>query len=257
MSCVSVYCMSKSKRGSNWNCPLILAKPRCRLNQGFITTIFEYLTDKTMLISDSHEFIFLRMRKVASTSMKAILLPLCIPAPEGGFAHIKSRMRLEWDYRKYVGRAHDDIRAVQRRMPKAKFDRYFKFAFVRNPWDRLVSEYEFILKSPQHGRHARVKKLGNFNQFIQMQIPRRDAYQINMLCDREGALLMDFVGKLENVKDDWCMVCDRIGIPVQGLPRKKLIKREHFRSYYNDESRQLVAMHWAREIELFDYEFGA
>jgi len=208
-----------------------------------------------MLISDSHEFIFLRVRKVASTSMKAILLPLCIPGPEGRLAHIKSRMRLEWDYHKYVTRAHENIRAVQKRMPKEKFDRYFKFAFVRNPWERLVSEYEFILKSQTHGRHTRVKKLGGFKPFIHMQIPRRDAYQVNMLCDRQGTLLMDFIGKMENLESDWQTVCERIGIPVQKLPRKKFIKREHFSKYYNDETRQLVARHWAREIELFDYSF--
>lgn len=209
-----------------------------------------------MLISDSHEFIFLRVRKVASTSMKAVLLPLCIPGSEGWLAHLKSRMRLEWDYHKYVVRAHDDIRAAQRRMPVEKFNRYFKFAFVRNPWERLVSEYEFILKSPSHGRHTRVKKLGDFKQFIHMQIPRRDAYQINMLCDRQGKLLMDFVGKLENLQDDWQTVCDRIGIPCQALPHKKVIKRENFRRYYNDETRQLVARHWARETELFEYSFN-
>jgi len=208
-----------------------------------------------MLISDSHEFIFLRVRKVASTSMKAILLPLCIPTPEGRFARLKSRARLEWDYHKYVRRAHDDILAAQRRMPAEKFERYFKFAFVRNPWERLVSEYEFILKSPTHGRHARVKKLGNFKQFIQMQIPRRDAYQLNMLCDRKGELLMDFVGKLENLQNDWQTVCDRIGIPVQVLPRKKFIEREHFRKYYTDDSRQRVTRYWDREIELCDYSY--
>ncbi len=100
-------------------------------------------------------------------------------------------------------------------MPAETFDRYFKFAFVRNPWDRLVSEYEFLLERPSHGRHARVKKLDGFKHFIEMQIPRKDAYQINMLCDRQGNLLMDFVGKLENLESDWQTVCTRIGIPYQ------------------------------------------
>ena len=209
-----------------------------------------------MLISDSHEFIFLRVRKVASTSMKAILLPLCIPGPQGRLAHIKSRARLEWDYHKYASRAHDDIRAVQKRRPAEKFDRYFKFAFVRNPWERLVSEYEFLLERPEHGRHARVKKLGGFKQFIHMQIPRSDAYQVNMLCNRQGKLLMDFVGKLENLQSDWQIVCERIGIPYQSLPRKNVTKhRRRYQEYYDDEGRQLVAEHWAREIELFEYNF--
>jgi hypothetical protein len=208
-----------------------------------------------MLISDSHEFVFLRMRKAASTSMKAILDPLALPRSTGKLAHLKSRALLEWDYRKYLFNAHDDIRTVRRRMPVETFSRYFKFAFVRNPWDRLVSEYEFLLGKPTHGRHTRVKKLGGFKPFIQMQIPRKSAYQINMLCDRQGELLMDFVGKVENLENDWQTVCERIGIEHQALPHTNVTQHKHFREYYDDEGRQWVAQHWNREIELFDYSF--
>ena len=114
-----------------------------------------------VLISDSHAFIFVHTRKVASTSMQSILRPLCFDPPAGRLAHLKSRARLEWDYRRYLFRAHDDILAAQRRMPAEKFQRYFKFAFVCNPWSRLFSEYEYIFTQPEHGRHARVARPGN------------------------------------------------------------------------------------------------
>lgn len=208
-----------------------------------------------MLISDSHKFIFLRMRKVASTSMQAILRPLCIPEPEGRFAHLMSRARLEWDYHRYVFRAHESILAARQRMPAERFEDYFKFAFVRNPWERLVSEYEFILTRPEHGRYKRVKGLAGFREFIHMQIPRSDAYQLNMLCDRSGRLLMDFVGKLENLDQDWQTACTRAGIPYQALPRKNVTERKPFKDYYDPESVKLVAKHWAREIELFEYTY--
>jgi hypothetical protein len=208
-----------------------------------------------MLISDSHKFIFLRMRKVASTSMQAILRPLCIPVPQGRFAHIMSRARLEWDYHRYVFRAHENILAAKRRMPIENFEDYFKFAFVRNPWERLVSEYEFILTRPEHGRYKRVKELPNFTEFIRMQIPRRDAYQLNMVCDRKGRLLLDFVGKLENLDEDWKTACARGGIPYQPLPRKNVTERKPYQDYYDPDSIQLVARHWAREIKLFDYSY--
>jgi len=213
------------------------------------------LKNPAMLISDSHKFIYLRMRKVASQSMRDILMPLCIPVPGGEIAHLKSRLRLEWNYHRYVFRAHDDILAAQRRMPRRTFEEYFKFAFVRNPWERLVSEYEFILRRPGHGRHRRVRKLQSFSEFINMQIPRRDAYQLNMLQDRNGRLLMDFVGKLENLEQDWQQVCQQIGIAHQALPRTNVTQRKDYRDYYDENTRQRVAKHWAREIERFEYSY--
>jgi len=145
---------------------------------------------------------------------------------------------------------------AQRRLPVRKFDQYFKFAFVRNPWERLVSEYEYLLERPLHGRHARVKKLKSFKQFIHMQIPRGDAYQINMLSNRQGDLLTDFVGKLECLQNDWQTVCEQIAIPYQPLPHSNVTQHRHFQDYYDNESRQLVARHWCREIKLFEYSFG-
>ena len=209
-----------------------------------------------MLISDSHEFIFVRVRKTASQSMWAALEPYVLPRPTGRWARFKSRAGLEHDYHKYRFRAHEEITVAQKLLPPDRFERYFKFAIVRNPWRRLVSEYEFILKSPQHGRHERVKALDGFGPFIEMQIPRRDAYQVNQLCDGEGRLLMNFVGKLENLDADWKTICERIGIPHVALPRKNVSVKRPYTDYYTPELRDLVAEHWAREIELFDYRFG-
>lgn len=76
-----------------------------------------------------------------------------------------------------------------------------------------------------------------------------------MLCDRKGSLLIDFVGKLENLEKDWCFVCEHIDIPQQTLPRENLTARKPYQAYYDAASKERVARYWAREIELFEYAF--
>ena len=208
-----------------------------------------------MLISDSHLFIFVQMRKVASSSIREVLKPLAIAPPEGNLAYWLSRARLQANYQKNVFRIHDDMLSAKWRMPAEKFDNYFKFAFVRNPWERLVSEYEYILAMPKHGRHKRVAQLDCFTDFVRMQIPRRDAYQIKMLSDKKGNLLTDFVGKLENLDEDWRSICSRLKITYRPLRKKNVIRHKPYQDYFDEESGQLVVQHWQREIEIFAYSF--
>ncbi len=208
------------------------------------------------MISDSHRFVFMRMRKVASTSMYDILLEYVNPMPTSRFARIRSRAGLDRDYRKRVYRLHDEFRVAQHLMSAELFDSYFKFAFVRNPWERLVSEYEFLLRTPTHGRHVRVSRMKHFREYIEMQIPRPDAYQINMLTGLNGEIVADFIGKFEQLAEDWQVVCENIGIPYQPLPhRKKSGRSTDFRVRYTPADVDLVAQHWQREIDQFDYSF--
>ena len=54
-----------------------------------------------------------------------------------------------------------------------------------------------------------------------MMIPRPDAYQTSVLCDRNGHLLMDRVIKLEQLDEAWPGLCKRLGIPYRELPLMK------------------------------------
>jgi hypothetical protein len=206
-----------------------------------------------MLISDSHQFIFVHIRKAAGSSIRDTLEPLSLVKPTDNWSKIKSRfLRTEKDYKKYAFRQHDSITVAKRLMPPELFESYFKFAFVRNPWDRLVSEYEFIRRRPDHGRHSKVMKMG-FEKYIVYQSKRFDAHQINMLADKDGNLLMDFIGKFENLHDDWNRITDKLGIENKELTHRKKAGIKDYNSYYTDESRALVSELWKRDIEAFGY----
>jgi hypothetical protein len=70
------------------------------------------------------------------------------------------------------------------------------------------------------------------------------------------ALPMDFMGKFENLQEDFNFVCDSLGINRQELPIKNKSNRKHYIEYYDDETRETVGAHYAEDIERFGYQFG-
>ena len=146
---------------------------------------------------------------------------------------------------------------------KQKWNDYFKFTIVRNPWDRLLSYY--LNKVYVRGRpwmckpKYRAHKGMTFKELIQA------LYQENLkTCDIHYRLQthmfpqskVDFIGRFENYQEDFNTICDKIGIPQQQLPHKNSTKHKHYTEYYDDETKQIVAEKYAKDIEYFGYEFG-
>ena len=208
-----------------------------------------------MLISDSHKFIFIHIRKSAGGSIGKTLRPISIAINKDPISKIKSRfLKIETNYQKFAFRQHCSILQVKEVIPKAIFNDYFKFAFVRNPYTRLVSEYEFIKRRPDHGRHKKVTNM-DFHEYILYQSKRIGAHQINMLADKNGVLQMDFIGRFENLQEDWNYVCDKLNLVKTDLSHQKKAPEVKYNDYYNEENRNLVASLWKKDLEVFGYDY--
>lgn len=127
-----------------------------------------------------------------------------------------------------------------------KFSDYFKFTFVRNPWARMVSFFRY-----------RQRKFGasDFRQYI-IKNKRKDlnTQQIDYLVDKKGRILVDFVGRFENLYEDFDIICQRINFEqrLEVMP-EKIIANYH--SFYDNRTRKIVARRFKDDIELFGYSF--
>lgn len=144
---------------------------------------------------------------------------------------------------------------------------YFSFSFVRNPYDRLASCYtqKIVTQNSKPGKLRTTLRWElnyqkpSFKNFIKI-IAEKD----NITKDRHWNLYhnlipvndIDFIGKFENLQEDFNTICDKIGIPHQELPHANKSKHKHYTEYYDDETRQIVAEKYAKDIEYFNYEFG-
>lgn len=138
----------------------------------------------------------------------------------------------------------------------------FKFAFVRDPWDKVASHYHYRVKTNQTG-------LGDdpipFEEWVIRAYGERDpAYydhpkmfmpQHRWICDEEGELVVDFVGRFERLQADFDEVCRRIGASAS-LPHLKRSSGSDYRELYTPAARDVVAERFAGDIERFGYRFG-
>jgi hypothetical protein len=133
-----------------------------------------------------------------------------------------------------------------------RYKEYFTWTLVRNPWDRLVSTYK-DKASKGYGPWCNFKNL-TFSDFI----INKEGIKNSHTCVQKTQFPpnIDFIGRFENLQEDFNTICDKIGMPRQELPHKNKSKHKHYTEYYDDETRQIVAEKFAKDIEYFGYEFG-
>lgn len=139
-------------------------------------------------------------------------------------------------------------------MPK-KFNSYYKFAFVRNPWDWQVSQYFFIKSTKGHFQHWLIKQM-DFDQYVEWRMDRPQNGQKYFISDEEDTVIVDFVGRYENLSVDFAKVCKHLNIKTK-LPHLNKASRtvRHYSKMYNNKTRDMIGQKFSRDIEYFGYTF--
>src|SRR5262249_2778421 len=114
-----------------------------------------------------------------------------------------------------IYREHATARTIRTQMPRGRFEQYFSFAFVRNPWDWVVSLYSYLLHTPGHRHHARIAAMSGLREYVEFEIARGKRSQHEFICDRDGRVIVDYVGRFESLHAHFDGVCRRLNFKAE------------------------------------------
>jgi len=206
-----------------------------------------------VIISPNHKYVFVAVPKTGTHAVRQALRPhMGAGDMEQVGLFVKRQFPIP-DLAK-VGHGHISLEQLRKFMDPAKFAEYFKFAFVRNPFDRFISYCSFI-----------TRERGGFKTDPQKVMRRVLANppsehvlfwpQNTFLVDGEGKLLTDYVGRVETMQQSFEFIASKIGVPVVQLDKVNATERSAYRDYYDQELIDGVAKLYADDLRLFEYDF--
>lgn len=153
-----------------------------------------------------------------------------------------------------IKHGHISARQLRPHMSDNVWESYFKFGFVRNPFDRFVSTCFFLNRNNPDfatGAVAFMKRALTMPRFRQrvLVIP-----QVQLLTDSDGEIALDYVGRYEDLQNSYDDICEQAGIATTELGRKNPSEHNAYAEYYDDELTELVADFYKDDLRSFSYE---
>ncbi len=202
------------------------------------------------IVSRKYRFIFIHIPKTGGTS-------LAEPRYRDGRGALSACLGDE----DYVQAGHIRAAGLKQRLGD-QWPLYFKFAFVRNPWDRMVSLYHYFLQDEEKMSSdlgKRIAACADFRDFcLRLDELSLDAHfdeQVSYLIDYDSTPIVDFVGRFESLNEDYARVCRHLSLPVSELPHYRKSDHQHYRKYYDERTREIIAQRYAHDIGAFKYAF--
>ena len=205
-----------------------------------------------MIVSHRHKFIFLAVPRTGTHAVREALAPFLGEADWQQEALVRGT-RSPVPMLARLGHGHVSARQAQAHLPGCMWRSYFKFAVVRNPYDRFVSVCAMLNK--RNAGYA-----GNETAFMKraLGVPRFRARvlarpQAHLLTDAAGQVAVDFVGRFETLHCSFREACRRIGLPEVALRTVNATDHAPYRAYYDDELVRLVSRFFQEDFVAFGY----
>ena len=203
-----------------------------------------------MIINHKHKFLFTHIQKTAGSSISNVLSSI--------------------DGTEIILYSHSFLNTIN----TERYNEYFKFCFVRNPWDRLYSCYKMMIKKGVHNDFSGhlLDNSKNFSEFLNLTdviyetsplecdgahpYPKSISFnQLDYITDNSGNILVDFIGRFESLNEDYNKIMEKIGVTNLLLPHINKSTNGEYRYFYNDSDIEKVYNMYKRDIDYFGYEF--
>ena len=216
--------------------------------------------------------LFIAIPRTAGTSIIKALIK------SGGMQIRKHRFIKDFHNKGIISFGHFDVKVLTKEgvISQEYLDSAFKFCFIRNPWDRLVSLYNYY----RYGKAARTRgemtkrKVWGQKSFREFCL---DLYeedidpigfynveglsqcnnQLDWIVDSSGKVFVDFIGRFENLAEDLVGIGRRIGLDLV-LYHKNRMRHKYYQEHYSGEDTDLVEVVgkiYRKDIEHFGYKF--
>lgn len=206
-----------------------------------------------MIVSYLRKFIFVPIAKTGTHSIRRALRPH-MGADDLEQVGLFVQKRFPFPELARIGHGHLSLLQIRPYLSEADFAAFFKFAFVRNPYDRYVSYCAFMTRA--EGSFDADPK-GVMRHFLKNP-PLNHVHfqpQFKFVADADGKILADYVGRVERMQQSYDEICQHIGIPSAQLEIVNPSRRRDYREYFDPELVEGVARFYARDLETFGYDF--
>lgn len=184
------------------------------------------------------EYIFIHINKCGGTSINKIL---DAPADVEGSFH-----RTIKDYQQHKN-----------------LDNFFKFCIVRNPYERLVSQYIHWKNNLQRFKNDVLFKdyISNYKS-KDIYIDNWHIYHSDIYVESQydwisidGKMMMDYVGRFEKFKESMTHVFQILNVPTKPIPHLNKNKHSNYSEYYDDEAKKIAHSLVEKDLDYFKYTF--
>jgi len=156
---------------------------------------------------------------------------------------------------------HMDSKSMINLYGKEIWKKYFTFSIVRNPWDRMLSLFLWRKKVRFIPQNLGFKNfIMNWDYWRMYKRIRYEDYKRVLTSAPQthwfnGNLKFDFVGRFENIQNDFNEICNNLNLKLKILPHKYKTNHGHYSLYYDKEMKKEIEKIWGEDIELFKYKF--